>query len=208
MRNNGIIAQRSRRLENADTLSMIGKLAKYFRRRGGDISRFGNARQGATAVEFALIAPAFLATLIAVLETCLFLFAQMALQNAAMEVGRQFMTGQAQNAGWTTSTIQSNVCALPNFPSVLFTCSKIGVIVQTYASFAAANTSAPTLTFNAQGQVTNTWAYDPGTQNEIMVVQLVYPWSVVGGLLGFTLSNLPIGAAELMGVTSFRVEPY
>jgi hypothetical protein len=80
--------------------------------------------------------------------------------------------------------------------------------VQTYASFAAANTSAPTLTFNAQGQVTNTWAYDPGTQNDIMVVQLVYPWSVVGGLLGFTLSNLPIGAAELMGVTSFRVEPY
>jgi hypothetical protein len=41
-----------------------------------------------------------------------------------------------------------------------------------------------------------------------MVVQLIYPWSVVGGPLGFTLAHLPNNAGELMGVTAFRVEPY
>jgi len=41
-----------------------------------------------------------------------------------------------------------------------------------------------------------------------MVVQLVYPWAVVGGPLGFVLSNLPNGTAEIMGITAFRVEPY
>ena len=41
-----------------------------------------------------------------------------------------------------------------------------------------------------------------------MVVQLVYPWSVVSGPLGFVLANLPNNAAEMMGVAAFRVEPY
>jgi hypothetical protein len=41
-----------------------------------------------------------------------------------------------------------------------------------------------------------------------MVVQLVYPWSVVSGPLGFVLANLPNSAAEMMGDAAFRVEPY
>ena len=41
-----------------------------------------------------------------------------------------------------------------------------------------------------------------------MVVQLVYPWSVVNGPLGFVLANLSNNAAEMMGVAAFRVEPY
>ena len=152
-------------------------------------------------MEFALIAPAFIATLVAVIQTCVFLFAQMALQNAAMEAGRYFMTGQAQNNGWTAATISSKVC-----PSALFSCAKMIVVVQSAASFAAANTAAPQL--YANGQPVTTWAYDAGTPGQVMVVQLVYPWSVVGGPLGYALSNLPNGAAEMMGVSAFRVEPY
>lgn len=185
---------------------MRRSLAEYLRGLARRVARFCRVGEGATAVEFALIAPAFLATLIALLQTCAFLYAQMALQNLALEVGRRFMTGQAQSSGWTTSTIRNNVCNLPNFPSSLFTCSNLIVIVQTYASFAAANTSAPQLYNN--GQPVTTWAYNPGTPGDVMVVQIVYPWSVVSGPLGFVLSNLPNGAAEMMGVTAFRVEPY
>jgi Flp pilus assembly protein TadG len=185
---------------------MIGMLAQYFRRVADNVSRFGRARRAATAVEFALIAPAFLATLIALLQVCVFFFAQMALQNTASEVGRQFMTGQAQNNGWTANTIQQNVCKLPSFPSLLFTCGNLVVVVETYASFAAVNTSVPQLYNN--GQPITTWAYDPGTPGQVMVVQLVYPWSVVSGPLGFVLGNLPNSAAAMMGVTAFRVEPY
>ena len=91
---------------------MFRTLAKYFRR---NVSRFGAARDGATAVEFALIAPAFLAMLFAIIQTTLFLFAQATLQNAAVEAGRLFMTGQAQNAGTsglTQSQFQSDVCPM------------------------------------------------------------------------------------------------
>jgi Flp pilus assembly protein TadG len=186
-----------------DKRGMFRILAKYSRRRARDFSRFWGARQGVTVVEFALIAPAFLGLLIAMLETAIFLFAQMVLQDAAVQVGRYFLTGQAQNGNWTASTIQTKIC-----PSIqaLFTCSSVIVVVQTYASFAAANTSAPQLYNNGQ-PVTN-FAFDPGTPGEIMVVQLAYQWSVVSGPLGFVLSNLPGNAAELVGVTAFRVEPY
>jgi hypothetical protein len=41
-----------------------------------------------------------------------------------------------------------------------------------------------------------------------MVVQLIYQLSTVKGPLGFILSNLPNGSAEVMGISAFRVEPY
>jgi Flp pilus assembly protein TadG len=154
-------------------------------------------------VEFALIAPAFLGLLIALFETAVFLFAQMALQTAAVQAGRYFMTGQVQNGGWSATTIQNKIC--PTIQA-LFNCNNVIVIAQNYASFAAANTSAPQLYKN--GQPITTWTFNPGVPGDVVVVQLVYQWPVVSAPLGFVLANLPNGAAELMGVTAFRVEPY
>ena len=177
--------------------------AKHFRRWMRTISRFRLAEHGATAVEFALIAPAFFGMLIAALETAFFLFAQAYLQGAAVEAGRLFMTGQAQN--YTQSQFKTLICT--NYLPVLFNCSSLVVVVQNYASFSAASTSEPQL-YNAQGQPNTTWAYNPGSARQIMVVQLAYPWTVINGPLGFTLSNLPNGAAEMMGISAFKVEPY
>jgi len=182
---------------------MLRSLVKFFRRGAREVSRFGSGRQGATAVEFALIAPALLAVLIALFQTAVFLFAQMTLQTAAVQAGRYFLTGQAQNGGWTATTIQNKIC--PQIQA-LFTCANVIVVAQSYASFAAASTSAPQL--YSGGQPVTSFAFDPGTPGEVMVVQLVYKWSVVSGPLGFVLSNLPNNAAEMMGVTAIRVEPY
>ncbi len=181
---------------------MFRTAAKYFRR---NVSRFGAARDGATAVEFALIAPAFLAMLFAILETTLFLFAQATLQNAAVEAGRQFMTGQVQNAGTTQSQFQTNtVCPLL---SALFTCAKVQVDVATYSTFSSAVTSAPAL-YDSSGALITTGTWDPGTQGDVMVIQIVYPWNIIGIPLGSVLPNAGQGAAEIMGVSAFRVEPY
>jgi Flp pilus assembly protein TadG len=183
------------------TLGMFPKLAKGFWQKA---SRFRDAQQGATAIEFAIIAPAFVAVLIAIFQTTLLLFAQANLQSAAMQAGRLFMTGQAQNSGMTQSQFINTVCPMLQ---TMFNCNNLVVVVQSYSSFASASTSAPQL-YNAQGQANTSWAYNTGQPGEVMVVQLVYPWSTVSGPLGFTLSNLPNNAAEIMGVTAFRVEPY
>ena len=184
---------------------MLRRLPKYLCCGARALAGFCRARRGATVVEFALIAPVFLATLIAILQTTLFRFAQQTLQNAATQAGRLFMTGQAQNSGTTQTQFASTICPMVQ---PLFNCNALMVNVQNYSNFSGANASAPTLTFNAQGQVSNSWSYSPGTPGQVMVVQLIYQWPLVGGPLGYALANLGNGNTEMMGVTSFRVEPY
>jgi Flp pilus assembly protein TadG len=186
---------------------MPRNLAKSFRRSARIISRFCSARRATTAVEFALIAPAFLALLFAIFQTTFYLFAQQNLQNAAVAAGRLIMTGQVQNGSVTQSQFKTNdVCPLLG---PMFSCANLFVNVQNYVDFAAANTSAPALTYTS-GVVNNTWAYDPGTPGQVMVVQLIYQWPIIAGALQAVLPSISgdSGYTELMGVTAFRVEPY
>jgi Flp pilus assembly protein TadG len=188
--------------------SVLQSLTGFIRRRAPRAFRFARASEAATAVEFALIAPAFLATLIAVFQTCIFMFAQTALQNAAITAGRYFLTGQAQNNGCTAGQIVNGGCGtLPAVcPAAMFTCANMYLSVQNYSSFSSASTAAPAM-YSGSTPITS-FPYDPGTPGDIMVVQLIYAWPVIGGPLGFTLANLPNGSAEMVGVSTFRVEPY
>jgi Flp pilus assembly protein TadG len=184
---------------------MMKEFAGYLLSRARGVLAFCRAESGATAVEFAIIGPVFIATLVAVLQVCVFSFAQMAIQNAAVEAGRYFMTGQAQSNGWTASTIVSNVC-----PSALFNCSNMYIVVQDYSSFAGANTSAPAM-YNgstANTQANYTFNSTGAAPTDIVVVQLVYAWPVITGPFGFNISNLPNNQIQLTGVTAVRVEPY
>ncbi len=183
---------------------MFRTVAKYLRH---NVPRFGAARGGATAVEFALIAPAFLALLFAIIQTTLFLFAQATLQNAAVEAGRLFMTGQAQNSGTsglTQSQFKSDVCPMVQ---PVFNCSNLQIDVATYSTFSSAVTAEPAL-YNTSGGLITTGTYSPGTQGDVMVVQLAYPWPIFGIPLGSVLSNTGHGTTEMMGISAFLVEPY
>jgi Flp pilus assembly protein TadG len=153
-----------------------------------------------------LIAPPFLAVLIAILQMTSFLFAQQALQTAVVAAGRLILTGQVQNAGLTQSQFQTNdVCPLlPAF----FTCSNLYVNVQTYTNFSGASTTIPSLTISSSGAVSGTGGYSLGGPGEVMVLQLVYPWKIISGPLGAILPNFSNGYTEIMGITAFRVEPY
>ncbi|HEX4407648.1 MAG TPA: TadE/TadG family type IV pilus assembly protein [Xanthobacteraceae bacterium] len=166
--------------------------------------RFRTAQEGATAVEFAIIAPAFLALLFAIIQVTLFLFAQQTLQNAAVQAGRQLMTGSAQTAGTTQAQFANIVCPMV---SAIFNCSSLQIDVQSYNSFSSANTSSPSL-YDSSGNLQTTGTYNAGTQGQIMVVQLVYPWPVFGMPIGSVLPNSGYGTTTMMGVTAFRVEPY
>jgi Flp pilus assembly protein TadG len=184
---------------------MLQNLASCFQRPARILARFSVARHGTTAVEFALIAPAFIAFLIAIFQVTIFLFAQQVLQNAAVSAGRLIMTGQVQNGNVTQSQFATDVCPMV---SALFTCANLMINVQSYSDFSGASTGEPTLTYNGNGTVSNTWAYDPGNPGQVMVVELVYQWPIVSGPLGYVLNNLGNGTTEMMGISAFRVEPY
>jgi Flp pilus assembly protein TadG len=187
---------------------MLRASTRYFLRRARDISRFRGARDGATAVEFALIAPAFLAVVIAILEVSYFLFAQQTLQTAAVEAGRLFMTNQgpAQNQivngqGQLLST--SSVC---NIIQPLLSCGSVIVNVQSYQDYQSVNTAMPSLYDSSCNAITS-WNYTAGSPGQVVIVQLIYPLTIVTGPLGFALSNGCNGKMQVMGVTAIRVEP-
>jgi Flp pilus assembly protein TadG len=187
---------------------MSGKLVGYLRRRGRDVSRFRQARGAATAVEFALVAPALIATLIAILEVMYFLFAQQTLQTAAVEFGRQFMTNQAPSQGSTVNSSGQllNTSSICGIIQPLLTCSAVTVNVQPYDTYAGADTSSLQLYDGSGNPITN-FSYTAGTPGQIVVIKLAYQLTTIRGPLGFVLKSLSNGKMEVMGITAIRVEP-
>jgi Flp pilus assembly protein TadG len=172
---------------------------RHHRRR---CSGFLADENAATAVEFGLVAAPFIALLVAIMQTFLVIFAQQLLQTVVTQSSRLILTNQAANM--TQSQFATQVC---NQVRIIFDCNSLMIDVQTYASFAAGNTSAPTLGFNAQGQVTNSWQFNPGGPGDIVIVRVMYQWSVFGGPLGFNLSNLSNGNRLIMASAAFQNEP-
>jgi Flp pilus assembly protein TadG len=172
---------------------------------------FALCQKGATALEFALVAAPFLALLVALFETALVFFAGRVLDEVTEEASRYILTGQAQQSNMTQSQFANYVCTSADtatLVSALFNCNNLMVNVQNYSDFASASTSSPTLTFNTNGTVSNTWNFSPGSPGSIVVVQLMYQWPIVLGPLGFNLSNLSNGNRLLVSTAVFKSEPY
>src|SRR6185437_2294918 len=86
------------------------------------LRRFARDRDGASALEFAIVAPFFFALLFAILETALMFFASQTLETMTQTSMRMILTGQAQNAGWKAADFKTYVCS--QIPA-MFSCSNI-----------------------------------------------------------------------------------
>lgn len=165
---------------------------------------FVGSESGATAVEFALVAAPFMAMLMALFQTALVFFASRVLDETTEEASRYIMTGQAQQSSMSQSGFKNWVCTQT---FALFNCSNFMINVQAYSSFSGASTTTPTLTYDANGNVNNTWGYNIGNPGDTVVVQVMYQWPVVLGPLGFNLSNLGNGNRLLVSTAVFKNEP-
>jgi Flp pilus assembly protein TadG len=163
-------------------------------------------------MEFALVAPMFIALVMGVLNLALVYLAQQGLETTAEAAARLIMTGQAQNyagtnaagvayKGMTQSDFKAAACkTLPPF----LTCDRLLVDVTTTNSFSAAVTSAPSLTYDASGNVTNAFSYDPGTSNatsvqtQIVVMRLLYRWPFAFKLGDAMFANYPLKASSVL----------
>src|ERR1700732_4338832 len=109
-------------------------------------------RQGATAVEFALVAVPFLGLIFGILQTFLVFFSQQLLETAVNQSSRLILTGQAQAQSMTQSQFAAVVCS--NLP-IFINCNNLMIDVEVAGSWTSANADAPTLTLDANGNVTN-----------------------------------------------------
>jgi Flp pilus assembly protein TadG len=180
------------------------------------ISKLIRDDRGAAIVELAAVAAPFIALLLIILEIALAYLAQEALETAAEAAGRSIITGQTQAADTASSAtgmtpvqlqerFRQNACAtLPRFLS----CANLMVDVQSQSTFSEISASAPTLTFNASGNVTNSWNYNTGGAGSIVIVRLMYLWPVPPGPLGLNLSNVGNHKRLLMAASVAKSEAF
>jgi Flp pilus assembly protein TadG len=164
--------------------------------------RFGRNRKGSAAVEFALVAPVFIALLFAILETGIIFFAGQYLQTIAQDGARIIMTGQAQNSGYSQAQFQSYVCSQV---AALFNCNNISVNVQKFSSFETLTATCP---ISNGTFVTSNLQYNPGGPGDVVIVQLFYQWPQIVTGLGYNITNLNGNYRLLCTTAAFRNEPY
>lgn len=183
--------------------------AKAGNRRRHCLRGFIGDSRGATAVEFALIATPFLCLLAGLLQTFLLFFAQATLENVTRASARQILTGQAQTqeAGMSSTAaaaaFHQTVC---NNASTIFTCSGIVIDVRVANNWASADTSMLILTYDANGNPTNT-QFNPGNAGDIVVVRVMYFWPFFFGPITYNWGNQANGSRQIMATAAFQNEP-
>jgi Flp pilus assembly protein TadG len=167
------------------------------------VRRLVRQEDGATAIEFGIVAAPFLALVFAIIETAVIFFAGQALETAVSDSARLIMTGQAQAQNLTQTTFKDKVCAKIYG---LFNCANgMSVDVRTYTSFATASAAKPV---DSNGDFVDNFTYSPGGPGQIVVVRLMYQWPVYVSLLGFNLADISGGKRLLMATAVFRNEPF
>ena len=167
------------------------------------LRRFAARQDGATAVEFSLVALPFFALTFAILQTALVFFAGQTLEAAVADSARLIMTGQAQNANYSASDFKTQVC---NRIAGLFDCNGgVYVDVKSYSTFGSVSSAKPVT--NNQFDSTKV-GYSLAGPGCIQVVSLYYQWPLYVTLLGSNLSNLSGSYRLLAATAAFMNEPY
>jgi Flp pilus assembly protein TadG len=165
---------------------------------------FGRAEEGATAVEFGLVALPFIALLLAIIETAILFLAGQNLESAVDSTARLIRTGQAQELKLNGTTFKTKVCeeaiVLPNCTNNLH------VDVRTYTSFSTMTVTDPV---DSKGNADyTTFIFDAGHGGSLVLVRVYYEWPTFSRLLGLNFSNLSNGKHLLAAVAAFKNEPF
>lgn len=177
-------------------------------RRIEELRRFARAREGATAVEFAIIAIPMLLMLFGMLELGLVLLVATTLDTATDFASRNIRTGifQTTTAG-TEEAFKDRVCA--NMTWLKSACGGLAVEAETFDSFEDVQDAplADPTTFDPEA-APRCWAV--GNGGSIVLVRVYYRWKIFTPLLNTALVNGGTGSDTrlLTSAAVFRNEPY
>jgi Flp pilus assembly protein TadG len=165
--------------------------------------RFKHADEGATAVEFALVAPIFLLIIFAIFEVSLMFFASVNLDGAAIEAARRIRTGQSQHSADPLVDFKSSLCSQLD---TMINCNALfydARVMNTYSSISLATEYDP-----VTGEPI-TYGFSAGTSGDIVVVRLMYTWTINTPMVGAFFENTPGTSKRLLASTVvFQNEPY
>jgi Flp pilus assembly protein TadG len=166
--------------------------------------RLSRDQSGATAVEFAIIAPLFFFLMFVIAETALVFIAEQVMDNAVFESARLVRTGQVQKGSMTKADFKADLCGRM---SVFVDCdsSDFYLDVKCSDSFADMEPDPPLKedeTFEADGD------YQFGGQSQIVIVRAYYQWPTNKIFGSLSLGNLANGKRMIGSFAAFRNEPF
>ncbi|MGR9555937.1 TadE/TadG family type IV pilus assembly protein [Rhizobium leguminosarum] len=160
-------------------------------------SRFralARSRDGAAAIEFALLAIPYFLVIFAILETFVAFAAEELVSNGVDTMSRRMRTGQiTYNLGRTTDMNQAQFRqAFCDEISILVRCSasevatpsKLYLDVQTFSTFSAIPTTIPKLSTDKYADInTAAFKYAPGGAGTINLMRAYYRWEIITDLV-------------------------
>jgi Flp pilus assembly protein TadG len=164
------------------------------------LRRFRRDRNGAVAIQFAMIALPFFMMMFAIIEICMIFFATQLLETATQDTARLIMTGQAQMSSMTATQFKADLCTRL---AGLFDCAGVDVDVKSYPTFASISINNPI----SGGNYNNPTTFQPGSAGQIVVVRTFYQWPLFVTNLGYSAGNLNNNKRLLVSTASFRNEP-
>jgi Flp pilus assembly protein TadG len=152
------------------------------------------SRDGAAAIEFALLAIPYFLVIFAILETFVAFAAEELVSNGVDTMSRRMRTGQiTYNLGRTTDMNQAQFRqAFCDEISILVRCSasevatpsKLYLDVQTFSTFSAIPTTIPKLSADKYADINTTaFKYAPGGAGTINMVRAYYRWEIITDLV-------------------------
>jgi Flp pilus assembly protein TadG len=154
--------------------------------------------RGATAVEFALVAPMFIFLILGILELGYLVFIQSILDWGTRDAARMLRTGQAQS---TANALQAFTNQLCGDISPMIACGNVVIQAQVFANWStASSTTNQAPQRDKHGNLVSA-GFTAGTGQQIVVVQVAYNYSYLTAWLGGQ-------TAFLMSTVAFRNEPF
>jgi Flp pilus assembly protein TadG len=175
------------------------------------IRHFVKNRDGATAIEFGLVALPFFALLFAIIETAMIFWSSQVLETALADASRKIYTGQfqAEHKDLTepveiAEKFREELCSRV---TALFACNAI-----VYVDIRRFETAFPSeglpLPVNEGNFDASLFRYDKSGPGEIVVVRAAMQYPVFLGLMNSAQSNLNNGKRLIMASSAFRNEPF
>lgn len=179
----------------ADRDDVGGAVSGRLPRRKG-LRRVVRSRDGAAAIEFALLAIPYFMIIFAILETFVAFAAEQLVSNAVDTMGRKLRIGQITAAN-TKDEFRRAFC---DEISILITCSeselatpsKLYLDVETYSKFSDVPTTIPRMDpSNPFSDLkTSDFKFAPGGKGTINMVRAYYRWQIITDLIRPYITNI------------------
>ncbi len=167
------------------------------------LRHFWKAGNGATAVEFALVAVPLMYLLIGIIEMSLMFAGMSILHGATNEGARMVRTGQVQTTtGDPEDLFRSAVCA---HADTLLSCNRLQYEVVHIPNFANVESYAPQI--NENGDFVPR-PFDPGGVNDTVLIRTYYRYPLLTPLIGHLLADGPDNTRIMMSTIVLQTEPY